>query len=142
MTKTLAERAEEARIILEAENKIKREAHELEKSKAAIEYFKINLPEAKYAGDGKFEFDGQLFNYTQQYSLSGLLDAYELTNYKFGGFSNLGEYGAYLKRKKDWDDIMDKLWPKPVLPPNRIEVEQGAFEPISKLFKTLFSRNK
>ena len=137
MNKTLAERAEEARIILEAENKVKWESKRLEAAKDAIEYFKIHLPEAKYAGDGKFKFDGELFDWQQQFTLlTGLLDSYELIDYRFGRFSNLGEYGAYLKRKREREEWMNRM--RPEWPPNRIETEEGPFEPIIKLFKSFF----
>lgn len=137
--KTLAERAEEARIILVAQNKVKREEREFEEAKGAIEYFKVHLPEAQYIGGGKFDFDGKLFDWHYKSPPTEIAE-YQLGDFKFGKFSNLGEYGAYLKRKKEYEVIMESL--KPERPHNRIETEEGAFEPIFQLFKTLFCRDK
>ncbi len=138
MTKTLAERAEEARIILETERKAAKEEWELKKAANAIEYFKIHLPEAEYSGNGQFKFDGQLFDWGERYSFTRMLDVYELGDYKFGKFSNLGEYGAYLKRKSEWNDAMGKS--KPKRPPNKIEGDEipflSTFDFIHKLFST------
>ena len=108
--KTLAERAEEARVAYQKESNVWWKSYNDSKAQPAIEYFKRVLPEVKYIGDGKFELDGEVYEWREKFIGDGfgvygkfIRDEYELhsfSNYYFT-FSNLAEYGKCLKEKRE-----------------------------------------
>lgn len=106
-TKTLAERAEEARIESELRTKMFCEDARKACREMAIEFFKINLPEVVYREYfDKFELGGELFD-CQSYGVQMRDDGHKLTwaliypNCYWRHFSDLAGYGEYLKYKAE-----------------------------------------
>lgn len=111
-TKSLRERAEEARVeaeeILEGKEKERRSGVVAD----AISYFSVYFPEVKYNTDrSKFELDGEFFSFQSDGVIYDLAcqkppkTTYRLfpgdySNF-FLGFSDMAGYGQYLKDKEE-----------------------------------------
>lgn len=111
MEKTLAERAEEARIAYKKENDAWWENFRDAKAQPAVEYFKRTFPEVKYIGNGKFELEGQVYDWMEKSICYGWIyckdfpGEYQLYSYDCSfRFSNLAEYGECLNKKKIKDN--------------------------------------
>jgi hypothetical protein len=118
MEKTLAERAEEARIAYKKENDAWWQNLRDSEAQLAVEYFKRTFPEVKYIGNGKFELEGQVYSWSERWDKSygslyysqSVENKYELYSFEnFFKFSNLAEYGECLRNKKAKDEFQREL---------------------------------
>lgn len=127
MEKTLAERAEEAR--LEEENR--RQKQSVEKfnrvTQAMVDYFSKELPDAVHLGDRKFQLGDEVFTGSSYASIYGCPIVFDDDKFylmignpwsSYYSFSDLAGYGRYLHNKslrsnKTNNTAMEEKRPQP-----------------------------